>query len=112
MEVGLNKMRQSTDDRTRAELAVSISAAAVGASKEDVVGQGRSHRVVLARQVAMYLVHVACGISLSRVAAAFGRDRSTVAYAVRSLELRRDQPEFDAWVQALEESIVRTPVML
>ncbi len=107
----MNRLRQTTEDRIRAELAVSISAAAVGADREDVIGNGRSHRVVLARQVAMYLVHVACGISLGRVAAAFGRDRSTVAYAIRALELRRDQPEFDNWVQALEESIVHTPVM-
>jgi len=107
----LNRLGQTAEDRVRAELAVSISSAAVGADREDVIGNGRKHRVVLARQVAMYLVHVACGISLGRVAAAFGRDRSTVAYAVRALELRRDQPEFDAWVQALEESIVRAPVM-
>jgi chromosomal replication initiation ATPase DnaA len=107
----LDRLRQATVDRVRAELAVSIAGAAVGATREDVIGNSRAYRAVLARQVAMYLVHIGGGISLGRAAAAFGRDRSTVAYAVRALELRRDQPEFDAWLQALEDSYAHAPVM-
>lgn len=74
-------------------------------------GRGRTYRVVLARQVAMYLLHVGCGLSLGRVSAAFGRDRATISYAVKALELKRDEPAFDAWLQALEDSVVRAPVM-
>jgi chromosomal replication initiation ATPase DnaA len=59
----------------------------------------------------MYLLHVGGGISLSRAGAAFGRDRSTVAYAVRAIELRRDQSDFDIWMQALEDSFAHAPVM-
>ena len=107
----MDKLKQTAEDRPRAELAVSIAGAAIGATREDVIGSSRGYRAELARQVAMYLLHVGGGISLGRTAAAFGRDRSTVAHAVRALELRRDQPEFDTWMQALEDSYARAPVM-
>ena len=107
----MDRERQIVEDRARTDLAVSVAAAALGASRAEGMGGGRNYRVVLARQVAMYLLHVGCGISLGRVSAAFGRDRATVAYAVKSLELRRDEPPFDAWLQALEDAMVRAPVM-
>ncbi len=107
----MDRERQAADDRARAELAVSIAAAALGVSRQKVIGNGRTYQDTLARQVAMYLLHVACGVSLGRVSAAFARDRSTISYAVRSLELRRDEPAFDAWLQALEDAITRTPVL-
>ena len=42
--------------------------------------RGRA-QVALARQVAMYLAHVGCELSLTAVGRVFGRDRSTVAHA-------------------------------
>lgn len=107
----MDRERQIAEDRARTDIAVSVAAAALGAARADVMGNSRAYRVVLARQVAMYLLHVGCGISLGRVSAAFGRDRATIAYAVRALELRRDEPAFDAWLQALEDAVVRAPVM-
>src|SRR5689334_17564617 len=41
----------------------------------------RSADVAFARQSAMYLAHVAFGLNYSEVARAFGRDRTTAAYA-------------------------------
>lgn len=107
----MDKLKQTAEDRPRAELAVSIAGAAIGATREDVIGSSRAYRAVLARQVAMYLLHVGGGISLGRTGAAFGRDRSTVAHAVRALELRRDEPAFDTWMQALEDAYAHAPVM-
>lgn len=107
----MDRERQIAEDRARTDLAVSVAAAAVGAARAEVIGNGRSHRAVLARQVAMYLLHVGCSLSLGRVSAALGRDRTTVAYAVRTMEARRDDPPFDAWLQALEDAMVRAPVM-
>lgn len=49
-----------------------------------------------ARHKLIYHLNTACGRSLNRVAAAIGRDRSTVSYAVRAIEDRRDEPGFDA----------------
>lgn len=55
-----------------------------------------------ARQLAMYLAHVAKGISLTAIGAAFGRDRTTVSYACALVEDLRDSPEFDAELDRLE----------
>jgi chromosomal replication initiation ATPase DnaA len=53
----------------------------------------------------MYLAHVGFGMSLARVAAAFGRDRSTVAHACHLVENRRDEAAFDAWMAQLESGV-------
>ena len=52
-------------------------------------------RTALARQVAMYLAHVACGLTLTDAGRLFGRDRTTVAHACLIVEDRRDDPLFD-----------------
>jgi hypothetical protein len=51
--------------------------------------------IAFARQVAMYLAHVACGMTLTDVGAMFGRDRTTVSYGCLKVEYRRDDPIFD-----------------
>lgn len=51
--------------------------------------------IASARQVAMYLAHVVCGMTLTEVGTMFGRDRTTVAYACLKVEVRRDDPVFD-----------------
>ena len=67
----------------------------------------RKARVAFARQVAMYLTHVSCGITLTEVGLLFGRDRTTVAYACRIVEDRRDDTLFDASLDHLETAIIR-----
>ena len=77
---------------------------------EDIVAPTRrSQRTALARQVAMYLTHVAFGLNFVRVANAFGRDRTTVAHACRVVEDRRDDPDFDSWLEALETFLRAAP---
>lgn len=56
----------------------------------------------LARQVAMYLAHVACGMSLTNAGRLFGRDRTTVAHACLVIEDRREDPVFDHALDLLE----------
>lgn len=55
-----------------------------------------------ARQLAMYLAHVAKGISLTAIGMAFGRDRTTVSYACSLIEDLRDDAQFDAELERLE----------
>lgn len=55
-----------------------------------------------ARQLAMYLAHVAKGISLTAIGTAFGRDRTTVSYACSLIEDLRDDKQFDAELERLE----------
>jgi hypothetical protein len=66
--------------------------------------RGRA-RVALARQVAMYLAHVGCGLSLTETGELFERDRTTVAYACHIVEGRREDPTFDRAIGLLERVI-------
>lgn len=68
--------------------------------------RGRPH-AAFARQVAMYLAHVACGLTLTRVGEVFSRDRTTVAHACGRVEDLRDDPAFDRSLELLE-GVVRT----
>ena len=61
--------------------------------------------VALARQVAMYLAHVGCGLSLTETGRLFDRDRTTVAHACGVIEDRRDDPHFDRVLDLLEWAV-------
>lgn len=69
----------------------------------------RTAPVAEARQIAMYLMHVVFGMSLSAVGRHFGRDRTTAAHACRQIEDRRDDPDFDILVDRLEFAIRSMP---
>ncbi len=60
-------------------------------------------RVATARQVAMYLAHVVCGLSLTEAGVLFERDRTTVAHACRVVEDRREDQDFDRAIGLLED---------
>lgn len=66
--------------------------------------RGRA-KVALARQVAMYLAHVGCGLSLTETGRLFARDRTTVAHACGVIEDRRDDPLFDHALDLLEWAV-------
>lgn len=68
--------------------------------------RGRAE-TAFARQVAMYLAHVACGLTLSDVGRAFDRDRTTVAYACGVVEDRRDDVSIDRTLDLLETVVGR-----
>jgi chromosomal replication initiation ATPase DnaA len=97
-------------DCARARFACNAAAFALGV-KEDLLGPDRgSAPIAFARQVAMYLTHVAFGMSLHRVAVAFARDRSTVAYACHLIEDRRDDPKLDDMLDQLEAAMRAAPM--
>jgi chromosomal replication initiation ATPase DnaA len=70
--------------------------------------RGRS-RVAFARQVAMYLAHVAWGLSLTQVGLVFARDRTTVAHACGLVEDCRDDPVLDRSLELLEGALRSYP---
>lgn len=69
----------------------------------------RTAPVAFARQIAMYLMHVSFGMSLSAVGHHFGRDRTTAAHACRQVEDRRDDAAFDAMMDRLEFALRTLP---
>lgn len=97
-------------DRARAALVQQAAGFAFGVETGEIGARTRrSPRASLARQVSMYLAHVAFEMPLVRVGAAFGRDRSTAAYACHRIEDRRDDPAFDDRLDRLEESLRAIP---
>jgi chromosomal replication initiation ATPase DnaA len=97
-------------DQAMARLALQTVAYALQVAPEEIDAPTRgSSRAALARQVAIYLTHVAFEMSLARTAAAFGRDRSTAAYACHRVEDRRDDPHFDACLDDLETCLRAAP---
>lgn len=61
-------------------------AAAFGVKEKELLGPSRLRRVLIPRQVAMYLARELCGLSLPRIGAAFGgRDHTTVLHAVHKI---------------------------
>ena len=100
----------SKEDVAAARLTASVAAYALGIRLEDIVGRERgTAKIAFARQVAMYLCHIGFEFSLARIAAAFGRDRSTVAHGCHVIEDRRDDPKFDRWIATLEALVRRAP---
>jgi chromosomal replication initiation ATPase DnaA len=105
----MRPIQRHTLDFARARFACDAAAFALGC-EEALLSEARgSPQVAFARQVAMYLTHVAFGMSLQRVGFAFARDRSTVAYACHLVEDRRDDAAFDTMLDQLEASLRAAP---
>lgn len=58
--------------------------------------------------LAMYLIHVCCGLNLTETGMIFGRDRTTVRHACACIEDQRDDVSFDNKVSSLEAQIVQS----
>jgi chromosomal replication initiation ATPase DnaA len=65
-----------------------------------------SASVARARQIAMYLTHVALGRNFTQIARLFGRDRTTAAYACQIIEDLRDDSSFDLQMHCLEVALL------
>ncbi len=61
--------------------------------------------VAFARQVAMYLCHVCLSYPLKDIAGHYQRDRTTVAYACRVVEDRREDEETELLINSLESAL-------
>ena len=72
---------------------------------EALCGSSRAGQVSLGRQIAMYLMHVELGRKYAEVGRMFGRDRTTVSHACAQIEDLREDPRFDAEIEAMEATI-------
>lgn len=99
---------ENVADRRFAYLVAHLIGYALGLRSIDIMAPDRGTKTVAkGRQLAMYLAHVSLGWSIARVAAAFERDRSTVAHACQIVEHKRDDDAFDLWMNEMEESLLR-----
>ena len=77
-----------------------------GVARRQLLNRRRCRKhVAFARQLGMYLMHVALSRPYSDVGAFFGRDRTTVTHACARIEDMRDDPVFDAEVALMEEML-------
>lgn len=80
-----------------------IVAAVMEVGEEEMLCPQRSRAPIChARHVAIYLAHVIFQVSLTDISHAFGRDRTSVAHAVRRIEDQRDGEAFDRMLTRLE----------
>lgn len=87
-------------------LSAAAAAAARGVAFEALAAPRRcAAPVAQARQLAVYLHHVALGASLSACGRQFGRDRATMRHACARIEDLRDDPCFDAAAARLEGAL-------
>ncbi|MFH1797469.1 MAG: helix-turn-helix domain-containing protein [Pseudomonadota bacterium] len=85
------------------ECMIDIAAALYNVSGRDLRHPGRSsHSVARVRQIAMYVAHVALGLSMNEVGRGFGRDRTTVLHACHLVEDMREDQEFDRIIAMTE----------
>ncbi|MEO1311740.1 MAG: helix-turn-helix domain-containing protein [Pseudomonadota bacterium] len=92
--------------RDAVDIVKSIAAEAFGVQLCEIDAPTRSKaHIAFARQAAMYLAHVVYGLSLTDVAAAFQRDRTTVSHACHLVEDRRDEMAFDRLMERLEREV-------
>lgn len=86
---------QLSDAQLRDILEAAIAAAfKVSSPHLRTATRGFAH-VAFARQAAMYLAHIALGLSLTDVGRIFSRDRTTVAHACVVVEDLRDDWQLD-----------------
>lgn len=94
-----------TISHTRNVIEDAVSSA-FGISREELRAPTRSRaEAAFARQVAMYLAHVACGLSFTEIGQLFGRDRTTVAHGCSLVEDMRDDPVLDLRLTVLEKVV-------
>jgi chromosomal replication initiation ATPase DnaA len=61
--------------------------------------------IAFARQVAIYISHVHLRMTLTEVARYFRRDRTTAGHACRRVEDRREDPDVDRRIEAVEVAL-------
>lgn len=75
-----------------------------GVSGKELRSRRRSTvEITRIRQIIMYVAHTILDMSMREVALAYGRDRTTVLYAVHLIEGMRDDADFDAIVARVEK---------
>ena len=91
--------------------AITLAAKMAGVAVRQMLARARgSADVAAARHVAMYLLHVSIGRPQDVVALFFRRHPSTVSHACHAVEDRRDDPQFEAAIAALEERLASSGV--
>ena len=107
----LTDLFPATDGELRMDLIQEAVARHYAISIDELVGEKRTKRIVVPRQVAMYLCRELTDASLPAIGRAFGgRDHTTVLYAVQKISgLLTDGGDVYESVQSLTQSLAGSP---
>ncbi len=98
--------RSVASSRVIAGLGAGAAAALTGVSLAAIHGRPPCRRsVARARQLAIYLHHVALGASVAACARQFSRDRATIRHAIARVEDLRENPAFNRCALRLERAV-------
>ncbi|MFQ5512900.1 MAG: chromosomal replication initiator protein DnaA [Myxococcota bacterium] len=87
-----------------------VTARTYGIGLDELRGRSRRRRLVRPRQIAMYLARVCTEASLKEIGLAFGRDHSSVRYAIESVERRvAERPQLRYELEALAGRLTTAP---
>ena len=106
-DLAKNELKYLLDSRNRVitnELVQKVVAESYGVKISDLKSKRRTKAVVPARQVAMYLCRTLAGSSLPEIGHVFNRDHTTVIYAVKVIEEKKEK---DAELRARIEMLIR-----
>ncbi len=74
--------------------------------KEDIMGTRKTKEIARARQVSMYLMREIIGIAQLKIAKFFGKDHTTVSYAIEKIEKEiADNTSFHMEIESLKDDI-------
>lgn len=74
--------------------------------KEDILGTRKTKEIAKARQVSMYLMREIIGIAQLKIAKFFGKDHTTVSYAIEKIEKEiYNNPSFNMEIESLKDDI-------
>ena len=98
------------DNEITVSLIMSQCAVYFGVTIEQMGSSERSHNVVEARQIAMYLCRELTDLSLPKIGQAFGRDHTTVMHANKKIsKLMKEKRETFNHVSSLQIASSRRP---
>lgn len=97
-------------DGARAAFVIHLVSMTTGVPAGEIAGGSRARNpAARARWLAMYLLHTTLAVPMNRVAAAFGRHRSTVSQVLGQVEDWRSDPSFEEVLSALERCVLTAP---
>lgn len=109
----MSTLERAEAGAAKARLAADLLSFTVGAPAGVILGVHRGPpRAASARQVVMYLLAAAFGMTQLEIAAAVGRDRTTVAHGLKRIEDQREDERFDLWLTRLEVCLRAAPAPL
>jgi chromosomal replication initiation ATPase DnaA len=107
VEMGFPAARRDEHVIELCDCTIDLTAALFNVGSRELRRTGRTTLgICRVRQIAMYVSHVALGLSMNDIGRGFNRDRTTVLHACHLVEDLREDKDFERVVQTTERVVV------